>query len=136
MRIERDRQVVPDHHALAHGTRFRDKPPEFPVELRRPAGDVEDRDLRIATQNLQTPVDGFCRHYLGPERTRIHMAVLACLIAEFARVDLECLNVHRTEIELALAHGLFKVRLNHTQRFPLYLHGEFLDNIPALHAMD
>ena len=62
------------------------------VHLWSAARDVQRGNIRL-TQNVEAGLDRLPCHTLSPIRTRIDMAMAACLIADFADIDLQNLQL-------------------------------------------
>ncbi len=98
---------------LVEETRLFNKIFKLLVELRRASGDIKVPDRRISPENLQTSLNPIPGHHLGPLRTRVHVAMFACLVAELADIHLKGLNCCG-----------FQVKLMSCQRF-LEIHHHF-----------
>ena len=85
-RLEEHRQVTAVDHVTAELLRFDHQAPEVRVQLRRAAGQVDGRDARTRTEQVEDAGRDGLAHDLGPRRTGLDVAVVARLIAALADV--------------------------------------------------
>jgi hypothetical protein len=67
---------------------FFHEPSKIRVQLRSAAGDIDSCSFRAVSQELQDALGDWSFHAFGSFRSRIHMTVLARLIANLSYVDL------------------------------------------------
>lgn len=87
------------------------------IEFRRPAGQIE-RLQTAFLQHRQHQVDGLAIHHFGAVRPGIDMAMLARLVAQISKIDLQGIEFfapHRREIGPAQqwicgVHGSFRMK--------------------------
>ena len=114
MRVELHGEVVAHHDVLAERAGALDEALEPGVQLRRAAGDVELRDLRVPLQDLEALRDAFGRHRLGARGRGVDMAMPALLVAQLGDVHLQRGERERRQIDAGLAQLCFEVVVQST----------------------
>ncbi len=119
-----DGEVTSVDHVPPERPTLLDEPAEVRVELRRSPGDVDHGDVR-RRERAQAELERLSVHRLPAVRTRVHVAMLAGLVAELPHVHLEDLDLRRSQgIKPRLGQGILELeRHGQTLEDPALVHG-------------
>ena len=95
-RQQQDGQVAAVDYVPASLSHLLHKPSEMRVQLRRAACYI-DLGNTDPVQGAQTELEHRALHDFSPVRSRVYMAMRACLVAKFAHVDLENFDLRGLE---------------------------------------
>src|SRR5690606_35282606 len=106
---EDDRKVAPYDYVPVKRSDCAHEPPEVRVEFRRTAGDVYGTDVGPG-KHIQALLHGSSGHDSLPVRTGVHMAMITRLIANFPDVDLQNIQIGRSQRRQPRLSQLFAER--------------------------